>query len=131
MKIEPIQIEQSGPGVDLSNQPEGLSIKMSDPVKDFAYARNAVTLVYDLTGFEHGLLAFAAMEFGDEPHEPPPSPFTGEADFDGVAVSADGPRYGGGRPGPGLYRPLRRSEHRRPQRGGPERHDGAIVRRRR
>ena len=90
MKIEPTQIEQSGPGVDLSNLPEGVSLKMSDPVKDFKYARNAVTLVYDLSEYENVRLTFEAMEFGDEPHEPPPSPFGDDVDFDGVAVSADG-----------------------------------------
>ena len=90
MKIEPTQIEQSGPGVDLSNLPEGVSLKMSDPVKDFKYSRNAVTLVYDLSGYENVHLAFEAMEFGDEPHAPPPNPFGDDVDFDGVAVSADG-----------------------------------------
>jgi hypothetical protein len=90
MKITPTQIIHSGPGIDLSSLPEGVSIKMSDPVKDFKYARNAVTLTFDLSGYENVHLAFEAMEFGDEPHAPPPNPFTVEADFDGVAVSADG-----------------------------------------
>ena len=90
MKIQPIQITESGPGVDLSNLPEGVSVKMSDPVKDFKYARNAVTLVYDLSAHVNVQLKFAAMEYGDEPHAPPPSPFGDDADFDGVAVSADG-----------------------------------------
>ena len=90
MRIQPVHIEQSGPGIDLSNLPEGVSVKMSDPVKDFKYARNAVTFVFDLSAHENVHLTFEAMEFGDEPHAPPPSPFTGEADFDGVAVSADG-----------------------------------------
>ena len=90
MRIDPIQIEQSGPGIDLSNLPEGLSVKMSDPVKDFKYARNAVTLTYDLSAHVNVRLSFAAMEFGDEPHAPPPNPFGDDADFDGVAVSADG-----------------------------------------
>ncbi len=89
MIITPSQIEHSGPGVDLSSLPEGVSIKMSDPVKNFAYARNAVTLTFDLSGYENVHLAFEAMEFGEEPHAPPPNPFTGEADFDGVAVSAE------------------------------------------
>jgi hypothetical protein len=40
MIILPTNIEQAGPGIDLSNQPEGLSIKMSDPVQDLEYARN-------------------------------------------------------------------------------------------
>ena len=53
-------------------------------------ATGVVTLTYDLSDYEKVRLAFEAMEFGDEPHAPPPNPFTGEADFDGVAVSADG-----------------------------------------
>ncbi len=93
MLIKPTQITQSGPGIDLTNLPEGVSVKMADPVKDFAYARNAVTLVYDLSAHVNVRLTFEAMEFGDEPHAPPPSPFTGEADFDGVAVSADGTNW--------------------------------------
>jgi hypothetical protein len=90
MKILPVQITESGPGVDLSNLPTGLSVRMADPVKDFAYARNAVTLVFDLSAYEHVRLSFAAMEFGDEPHAPPPSPFGDDALFDGVAISANG-----------------------------------------
>ncbi len=63
---------------------------MSDPVQDFEYARNAVTLTFDLSGFEHVRLSFKALEYGDEPHAPPPGPFGDDANFDGVAVSADG-----------------------------------------
>ncbi|MCK4294894.1 MAG: LamG domain-containing protein [Planctomycetes bacterium] len=90
MIIQPTDIEQSGPGIDLSNLPEGVSVKMSDPVKDFKYARNAVTLVYDLSAHVNVRLSFAAMEYGDEPHAPLAGPFGDDADFDGVAVSADG-----------------------------------------
>ena len=90
MNIAPLSIEQDGPGIDVSNLPEGVSVKMSDPVKDFKYARNAVTFVFDLSGYENVHPAFEAMEFGDELHAPPPNPFTGDADFDGVAVSTDG-----------------------------------------
>ena len=90
MKIEPIQITEAGPGIDLSNLPGGISVKMSDPVKDFKYARNAVTLVYDLSAHVNVRLKFEAMEYGDEPHAPPPNPFGDDVDFDGVAVSADG-----------------------------------------
>ncbi|GAF97248.1 unnamed protein product [marine sediment metagenome] len=43
MVIVPGEIAESGPGVDLSEQREGVSIQMSDPVEDFEYARNAVT----------------------------------------------------------------------------------------
>jgi len=74
MIVLPATIEQSGPGIDLSNQPEGLSLQMSDPVRDLEYARNAVTLTFDLYGRDHVRLAFEAMEFGDEPHAPPPTP---------------------------------------------------------
>jgi hypothetical protein len=93
MKLTPIQITEAGPGIDLSNLPDGLSVRMSDPVKDFAYARNAVTLTYDLSGYVNVRLSFAALEYGDEPHEPPPSPFGDDAQFDGVAVSADGTNW--------------------------------------
>ena len=99
MLISPMQIISSGPGIDLSNQPEGLSLHMSDPVEDFEYARNAVTLTFDLTAFETVRLSFEAVEYGDEPHFPknefgiensenfgPVADF----DFDDVAVSADG-----------------------------------------
>ena len=90
MKILPVEILEAGPGIDLSNLPEGVSIRMSDPVEDFKYARNVVTLVFDLAGHEHVRLAFEAMEYGDEPHSPPAGPFGDDADFDGVAVSPDG-----------------------------------------
>ncbi|MCX5769208.1 MAG: LamG domain-containing protein [Candidatus Hydrogenedentes bacterium] len=63
---------------------------MSDPVQDFEYARNAVTLTFDLSGYEHVRLSFKALEYGDEPHAPPPGPFGDDVNFDGVAVSADG-----------------------------------------
>ena len=90
MVIEPTEITSDGPGVDLKNLPDGISIKMADPVEDFKYARNAVTLLYDLSTFAAVRLSFEAKEFGDEPHAPPSNPFSGDADFDGVAVSADG-----------------------------------------
>ena len=90
MAIQPTQITSDGPGVDLTNLPDGISIKMADPVEDFTYSRNAVTLIYDLTGYLMVRLEFEAMEFGDEPHAPPANPFTSDANFDGVAVSIDG-----------------------------------------
>ena len=102
MRIEPLSIEEDGPGIDLANQPEGIAIEMSDPVTDFEYARNAVTLTYDLSGAVTARLVFAAMEFGDEPHYPKDEggivnsenivgfgPVAG-FDFDGVAISVDG-----------------------------------------
>jgi hypothetical protein len=66
--ISPSNVGISGPGIDLLNQPEGLSIQMSDPVRDLAYARNAVTLTFDLYGYANVRLLFDAMEYGDEPH---------------------------------------------------------------
>ena len=90
MIIQPTNIEQSGPGIDLSNQSEGISVHMSDPVEDFEYARNTVSLTFDLSVYEHVRLTFKALEYGDEPHAPPPSPFGNDVDFDGVAISANG-----------------------------------------
>lgn len=93
MIIPPSAIDEAGPGIDLTNQPAGISIRMSDPVRDLEYARNAVTLMYDLSGFENVRLLFKAMEYGDEPHEPPASPFGDGVNFDGVAVSGDGAHW--------------------------------------
>ena len=93
MIIPPTTVEQSGPGIDLSNQPEGLSVQMSGPVQDLEYARNAVTLTFDLYGYEHARLAFSALEYGDEPHAPPAGPFGDDVNFGGVAVGADGAHW--------------------------------------
>ncbi len=54
------------------------------------YARNELTLSVDLDGRTNVVLSFWVKSFGDEADGPPPSPFTGGADFDGVAISADG-----------------------------------------
>jgi len=40
---------------------------MPDSVADSEHARNAVTLTFDLSGFEHGRLSLAALEYGDDP----------------------------------------------------------------
>ena len=90
MNIPPVSIDESGPGIDLTNQAEGVSIQMSDPVTDFEYARNAVTLTFDLSIAVTAVLSFEAMEYGDEPHAPPASPFGDGVNFDGVAISVDG-----------------------------------------
>jgi len=90
MKLTPAQITTTGPGADLSNLPSGLSVKMADPQEGFAYARNSLTLTYDLSSCTDVRLSFEAKEFGDEPHAPPSNPFTGDANFDGVAISSDG-----------------------------------------
>ena len=97
-----ISIAQAGPDIDLSGQPEALSIQISHPVRDFEYARNALTLTFDLSGHEHVRLSFGALEYGDEPHAPKSEEGiekgendgvfgpVADFDFDGVAVSADG-----------------------------------------
>jgi len=53
-------------------------------------SRNEVTLTVDLAGYQKVLLKFWAREYADEPHRPPTNPFTGGADYDGVAISEDG-----------------------------------------
>jgi len=90
MIIEPISITEDGPGIDLTNLTGGIAVKMSDPVEDLKYARNSVTLTYNLVNRGLVRLAFEAKEFGDEPHAPPSNPFADDVDFDGVAISIDG-----------------------------------------
>ena len=63
---------------------------MDDTVQDFNNERNELTLTVDLDGMTQVVLRFWAREFGDEAHGPPTIPFDTEADFDGVAISADG-----------------------------------------
>lgn len=53
-------------------------------------SRNEATLSLDLTGRQDVYFSFQCKSFGDEPHGPPPVNFSGGADFDGVAISADG-----------------------------------------
>ena len=90
MIIPAIAISETGSGVDLSNQPDGFSIEMSDPVTDSGNVRNEVTLTFDLSGAESARLSFRAMGSGNEPHEPRAEPFVDDVDFDGVAISVDG-----------------------------------------
>lgn len=53
-------------------------------------SRNELTLGLDLGGYTNVVLQFWARSFGDEADGPPPRPFQVGADFDGVAISADG-----------------------------------------
>ena len=53
-------------------------------------SRNEATLTVDLSDLEDVSLRFWMKEFLDEDHGPPAIPFTGGADFDGVAISEDG-----------------------------------------
>ena len=61
-----------------------------DSATDNSNARNEATLTLNLAGRTGVALIFWMREFGDEDHGPPASPFMGGADFDGVAISADG-----------------------------------------
>ncbi|HXG47312.1 MAG TPA: hypothetical protein VNO52_06790, partial [Methylomirabilota bacterium] len=54
------------------------------------FSRNEVTLGLDLAGYSNVVLRFVARNIGDEADAPPASPFRDGADFDGVAISADG-----------------------------------------
>ncbi|HUR56834.1 MAG TPA: M36 family metallopeptidase, partial [Opitutaceae bacterium] len=64
---------------------------MDEGLDSGSYARNEATLTLNLAGRTGVQLSFWAAQFGDEPEGPPPSPFpTTGADFDGVAISADG-----------------------------------------
>ncbi len=55
-----------------------------------AYSRNELTLGINLAYSGNVMLSFWARDFNDEPNGPPAIPFTGGADFDGVAISEDG-----------------------------------------
>ncbi|MCX7015659.1 MAG: hypothetical protein NTW86_24420, partial [Candidatus Sumerlaeota bacterium] len=64
---------------------------MDDSVYGDTYSRNELTLTIDLANWENVSLTFWAREWPYERGDgPPPSPFANGADFDGVAVSADG-----------------------------------------
>ncbi len=63
---------------------------MDDAVEDFNHERNELTLTVDLEGLSDVVLRFWAREFGDEAHGPPATPFSNNADFDGVAIGVDG-----------------------------------------
>jgi hypothetical protein len=61
-----------------------------DSAVNARYCRNELTLTIDLDGYENVVLRFFAKEWNDEGNAPPTNPFTGGANFDGVAVSEDG-----------------------------------------
>ena len=75
------------------NTPRGANHLTMDNTGNGINSRNEVTLGIDLAGYTNVVLKFWAKQFGDEPDGPPRAPFVGGADFDGVAVSADGVRW--------------------------------------
>ncbi len=77
--------------VTTSNGPRGGSYHLTmDSSTDLSDARNEATWTVDLTGRSNVQLRFWLRMYNDEPNGPPPSPFIGGANFDGVAISADG-----------------------------------------
>ena len=64
-----------------------------DSTANGTYARNEATLTLDLSGQTGVRLSFWAKGFLEEANGPPASPFVGGADFDGVAISADGTNW--------------------------------------
>lgn len=75
------------------NTPRGRGHLTMDNTGNGVNSRNEVTLGIDLAGYSNVVLRFWAKQFGDEPDGPPPAPFIGGADFDGVAISADGTQW--------------------------------------
>ncbi len=61
-----------------------------DSTTDISNARNEATLTLNLAGKSDVELSFWMKESGDEDNGPPTAPFVSGADFDGVAISADG-----------------------------------------
>jgi uncharacterized repeat protein (TIGR01451 family) len=76
--------------VNAQNTPRGQGHLTLDNVGNGINSRNEVTLGLDLAGYSNVVLRFWAKQFGDEPDGPPPTPFVDGADFDGVAISANG-----------------------------------------
>src|SRR6185503_2553725 len=72
------------------NTPRGRYHLTLDNTGNGINSRNEVTLGIDLAGYTNVVLRFWGKQFGDEPDGPPPTPFVGGADFDGVAISANG-----------------------------------------
>ncbi len=77
--------------VSAANEPyRGLRHLLMDSSTNTTLSRNELTLTINLPPSGDLQLSFWAKEFGDEAHGPPTVPFTSGADFDGVAISADG-----------------------------------------
>mgnify|MGYP002858231704 CR=1 FL=1 len=68
----------------------GAAHLVMDSSTDVSMARNEATLTLNLAGKSDVVLSFWMKESGDEDHGPPTAPFITGANFDGVAISADG-----------------------------------------
>ena len=66
---------------------------MDDSISGSLFSRNEVTLDIDLVGYSNVIMRFWAQDVGDEAHSPPSTPFVDGANFDGVAISADGTNW--------------------------------------
>jgi hypothetical protein len=76
--------------VTAANGPNGGSYHVvMDASTSGTFSRNEMTLMVDLAGASSVELRFFARDWGEEPHTTS-SPFTGGADFDGLAISEDG-----------------------------------------
>jgi hypothetical protein len=76
--------------VTASNGPRDSHHLTMDSSSDGTDARNEATLTLNLAGRSDVILTFWAKMFNDEPNAPVTNPFNGGADFDGIAISADG-----------------------------------------
>jgi hypothetical protein len=77
--------------VTTANVPHGGNYHLTmDSSVDGSLSRNEATWTVNLAGRTGVQLRFWVKMFSDEPNGPPASPFTTGADFDGVAISANG-----------------------------------------
>lgn len=79
------------PRIDSQNFPHtGTQHAIIDGAGVGSSSRAELTLSLNLAGCTGGNLSFWVKQFGGAEYGPPSSPFIGGADFDGVAISADG-----------------------------------------
>jgi hypothetical protein len=76
--------------VTSANGPQAGIFHMTMDAHTNANSRNEATLTLDLANKANVLLKFWMKENSDEDQAPPSNPYTGGADYDGVAISADG-----------------------------------------
>jgi uncharacterized delta-60 repeat protein len=80
--------------ITTANSPHGGTRHLTmDSTTQLSYARNEATLTLNLAGEKGIRLRFWAKGYGEDADGPPASPFANGADFDGVAISADGTNW--------------------------------------